>query len=145
MSTCPHCRESVPEGAEFCGRCGGVVAARPDAAEAIARQEPPAYGQPSVYSALPVGTAQVPRLRESLPFGRADVLGVIRDGLVPLAGVVVLVFGLVTGLAFLLSSSNHGGFHDWFAAAVIIVAGALGAPLRRPTPSRPAPAASTSI
>jgi hypothetical protein len=60
--------------------------------------------------------------------GRSDILAALRDALVPLILVLLVVFGVVVGLAWLASPTGHGGFHDWFTSSVILVAGALGAP-----------------
>ncbi|HXR71319.1 hypothetical protein [Actinocrinis sp.] len=88
----------------------------------------PAYQAPPVYAAPPAGApAPIPLFRPAL-LGRADLLAVLRDALAPLIAVLLLVFGVVIGLAFLSSPTGHGGFQDWFTSSVILVAGALGAP-----------------
>ena len=136
MDTCPHCGESVPEGATACSHCGtALVPSEEPAREEPATEEPapeapatPEYQAPPVYAAPPAGApAPIPLFRPAL-LGRADLFAVVRDALIPLIGVLLLVFGVIVGLAWLASPSGHGGFHDWFTSTVILVAGALGAP-----------------
>ncbi|MBS2965082.1 hypothetical protein KGA66_18640 [Actinocrinis puniceicyclus] len=117
----------MPEGATVCGRCGSLIAP-PQSPVAAALPVQPAHQAPSAAYGAPPETAAGPLLRGPGLIGRADLLAAVRDALVPLVGVLVLVFALVVGLAFLLSSSSHGGFHDWFTSSVILLAGALGAP-----------------
>lgn len=117
-----------------CGRCGAAVA-QPDREQPQPHQEqqPPQPGQfpyqpAPVYAAPPEGApAPIPLFRPAL-LGRADLFGVVRDALIPLLVVLLLVFGVVVGLAWLISSTGHGGFQDWFTSTVVLVAGALGAP-----------------
>ena len=158
MDTCPHCGESVPEGAAACGHCGAALVplseepvreepatGEPARAERVteepvgverATEEPaapeppatPAYQAPPVYAPPPAGApAPIPLFRPAL-LGRGDLLAVLRDALAPLIAVLLLVFGVVVGLAFLSSPTGHGGFQDWFTSSVILLAGALGAP-----------------
>jgi hypothetical protein len=85
---------------------------------------PPSDPYQSPYQ-YPAATAPV--VRRPPLITRADVADAARDALVPLAAALVLVFGIIAGLANLLSSTAHGGFHDWFTSTVIVTAGALGA------------------
>jgi hypothetical protein len=147
MDTCPHRGESVPEGATACSHCGTALtppsheppSQEPQSHEPLSYEPPsqepaldppatPTYQAPPVYAAPPAGApAPIPLFRPAL-LGRGDLLAVIRDALLPLLAVLLLVFGVVVGLAWLSSPSGHGGFHDWFTSTVILVAGALGAP-----------------
>lgn len=134
----------LPDGAVVCGRCGTAVAqpqARSESqqsqsqsyAQASFEAQPggqPAYQPAPVYGAPPQGApAPIPLFRPAL-VGRGDLLGVVRDALLPLLVVLVVVFGVVVGLAWLVSSTSHGGFQDWFTSTVVLVAGALGAPAK---------------
>lgn len=130
-----------------CGRCGTAVAqaqqsrsesqpsqSQPQSyAQASFEAQPggqPAYQPAPVYGAPPQGApAPIPLFRPAL-VGRGDLLGVVRDALLPLLVVLVVVFGVVVGLAWLVSSTSHGGFQDWFTSTVVLVAGALGAPAK---------------
>jgi hypothetical protein len=78
----------------------------------------------AVYQAPNAGA---PAVRRPSLITSSDLVGALRDGLIPLAAVLVGTFAAVVALAYLASSQDHGGFHDWFTSTVILVAGAFGA------------------
>jgi len=104
----------------------------PQPAPAVVGTPPPDHQypnpnlDPSAYSTSPVPAAPVVRRPPLITM--PDVFASLRDALAPLLIVMVLTFGVVAGLATLLTSTGHGGFHDWLISAVILTAGAFGAP-----------------
>jgi hypothetical protein len=88
----------------------------------------PGYGPPPPGYQYPYQAAPPPAPRRPPLIVGADLLAIIRDALIPLLGVLILVFGAVVGMAYLITPTAHGGFSDWFASAVMLLAGALGAP-----------------
>jgi hypothetical protein len=123
MVTCPHCGESAPEGAAVCGRCGAALEPQESEPQPQA-PELQFYEYPYQAPSAPVA----PAVRHPLLITVSDVIAAARDALLPLLIVLVLMFGVVAGIAALISSTDHGGFQDWFTSAVMLTAGALGAP-----------------
>ena len=97
--------------------------------------EPPAGYQHPMQTPLAPPVPPAPVIRRPPLITVPDAIASVLDALVPLVIVMVLTFGVVVGIAMLLTSTAHGGFHDWFISAVILTAGAFGAPTSLSTSS----------
>ena len=91
MPTCPHCGANVPEGAVYCGNCGGAISS-PSSSMSSSPQSQPSSQVSTTWPSTASSGDMSARLEKAMR--RAELLGYAAVGLAVVIFVVLIILSL---------------------------------------------------